>query len=175
MDSAIRDDGVVGYRNLQYTTTQAFKTAMSGVYLTYELATPKVTIINTVTIDSDREPWETRPNYTYADRFVTGAHDMPAGANGYVNWYGFEYYTNASSETYPYVANNNGRQIIVNFSAKGTTTLEQFKEYVSKNPLIITWWEESTSASTLSMASHMQLDSNSEETLNKQINEESVE
>ena len=172
MDSAIRDDGVVGYRNLQYTTTQAFKTAMSGVYLTYELATPKVTIIRTVTIDSDREPWETRPNYTYADRFVTGAHDMPAGADGYVNWYGFEYYTNASVETYPYVANNNGRQIIVNFSAKGTTTLEQFKEYVSKNPLIITWWEEGTSANTLSMVSPMQL----EETVSdKQIEEESVE
>lgn len=165
----------INIKDTDYTTAQAFRTAMNGVYLTYELETPKITIIRTVTISSDREPWETRPNYTYADRFVTGAHDIPAGADGYVNWYGFEYYTNASVETYPYVANNNGRQIIVNFSAKGTTTLEQFKEYVSKNPLIITWWEEGTSVSTLSMASPMQLDSNSEETLNKQINEESVE
>ena len=169
---SVSNTGILQVYDSAYTDATTFKSAMNGVYLTYELATPKITIIHTVTIDSDREPWETRPNYTYADRFVTGAHDMPAGANGYVNWYGFEYYTNASSETYPYVANNNGRQIIVNFSAKGTTTLAQFKEYVSKNPLIITWWEESTTANTLSMVSPMQL----EETVSdKQIEEESVE
>lgn len=46
MDSAIRDDGVVGYRNLKYTTAQAFKTAMNGVYLYYELATPVETDIS---------------------------------------------------------------------------------------------------------------------------------
>ena len=76
-------------------------------------------------------------------------------------------------DTFSYVCNNNGTQIVVNFSAKGTTTLEQFKEYLSNHPLIITYFPPS--ANTLSMVRPMQLDSNSEETLDKQIEEESVE
>ena len=34
------NDGVCTFRNTQYTTAAAFKTAMSGVMLVYELATP---------------------------------------------------------------------------------------------------------------------------------------
>ena len=40
MMMAVNTSGGIYFNNLSYTTTSAFKTAMSGVYLYYELATP---------------------------------------------------------------------------------------------------------------------------------------
>lgn len=145
-------------RDNNYETAEAFKTAMSGVYANYELAEPKVTVSRQVVFNGS-ENWENRPYYNAADRFVLN-WNLPRGAGGFTNWNGFNYMV-AMGETlpnnFPYICNNNGSQIVINFSAKGTTTLEQFKEYLSNHPLIITYFPPSSNANMLGMVSPTQL------------------
>lgn len=81
------------------------------------------------------EDWGYRPNYTGADRFVANVFpsNLTISHSGYSNY--FEVKTNTSF-TYPYIDINNS-QAVVNFSEKGTTTLEQFKAWLSTHNTIV--------------------------------------
>lgn len=85
------------------------------------------------------ENWEDRPNYTYADRFVLQSVTIPRTSTNLCTHFAVEY---SSQQTYPYLWINNGEQIIINYSEKGTTTLAQFKQwladqYTNGTPVII--------------------------------------
>lgn len=85
------------------------------------------------------ENWEDRPNYTYADRFVLQSTTIPRTSTEICTHFTVEY---SSQQTYPYLWINNGEQIIINYSAKGTTTLAQFKQwladqYTNGTPVVI--------------------------------------
>lgn len=73
------------------------------------------------------ENWEDRPNYTYADRFVCGLKRVGVTHSGYSNYFVVK---TLATNTYPYI-DNNSNQVVVNFSEKGTTTLEQFKTWLT--------------------------------------------
>ena len=53
-------------RDNSYETAEAFKTAMSGVYLTYELATPKVTVFGSVDLGSLTYTYQEATNLFYS-------------------------------------------------------------------------------------------------------------
>ena len=75
------------------------------------------------------ENWTDRPNYTYGDRFVFESTIIPMQiVNGFSNYF---ITTNYLSVNYPRLILNNGQQIVINFSDKGTTTLSQFKTWLS--------------------------------------------
>jgi hypothetical protein len=74
------------------------------------------------------ENWADRPAYTYADRFVLGNGIPSLNRNMLCNY--FEVKPNIIYQTYSYICNND-KQVVINFSAKGTTTLEQFKTWLS--------------------------------------------
>ena len=74
------------------------------------------------------ENWEDRPNYTNADRFVLAENRIPTQPiNGYSKY--FVVYKDVRDEMG--ILENNGSQIVINFSTKGSTTLVQFKEWLS--------------------------------------------
>lgn len=92
----------------------------------------KYSAIGKVVLDGS-ENWSDRSNYNYADRFV--ANILTANSNVhncYSNYFGYQDLTN----TYPYIAANT-TQCVVNFSAKGTTTLAQFKTWLSTHNTIV--------------------------------------
>ena len=84
------------------------------------------------------ENWADRPNYTYADRFVLSngvPNQKTNNFNGYSNY--FEVANGGTiPDTYPYIRPNN-TQATCNFSAKGTTTLAQFKTWLSTHNTIL--------------------------------------
>ena len=86
---------------------------------------------------SSDESWADRPNYTYADRFVCSVTNAIKAKNGvhagYSNY--FEVKDN-SNQTYPYV-DTNDTQFVFNYTAKGTTTLSQFKTWLSTHNTIV--------------------------------------
>lgn len=74
------------------------------------------------------ENWEDRPNYTNADRFVLPENRIPIQPiNGYSKY--FVVYKDVIDEMG--ISENHGSQIVINFSTKGSTTLVQFKEWLS--------------------------------------------
>ena len=80
------------------------------------------------------ESWADRPNYDSADRFVL---DFAVDENKYAagklsNYFQIE---TLSSTTYPYIYFS-GTQVGVNFSEKGTTTLSDFKAWLSTHNTI---------------------------------------
>ena len=82
--------------------------------------------IGSVGLDGS-ENWGDRPNYTYADRFVINNFFPTNNRNIFSN-----YFTKVDRilDTYPYILNN-GMQLVINFTAKGTTTLAQWKTWLS--------------------------------------------
>ena len=84
------------------------------------------------------ENWADRPNYTYADRFVL-SNGVPSqktnNFNGYSNYF-IVANQGTIPDTYPYIRPNN-TQATCNFSVKGTTTLEQFKTWLSTHNTIL--------------------------------------
>ena len=82
--------------------------------------------IGSVVLDGT-EDWNDRPNYTYADRFVYGGSIERVANVGYSNYFIIK---SASNNDYPYLSIN-GTQTVINFSEKGTTTLAQFKTWLS--------------------------------------------
>ena len=75
------------------------------------------------------EDWESRPNYSYADRFLLQKTGFTyANTSGYSTH--FEVNANLV-DRYPLMTYNNGRQIVVNYTQKGTTTLTQFKQWLA--------------------------------------------
>ena len=86
------------------------------------------------------ENWQEHPNYAYADRFL-----LQKSGFTYANIAGYSthFEVNANLEDrYPLMTYNNGEQIVVNYTQKGTTTLTQFKqwlqdEYANGTPVTI--------------------------------------
>lgn len=75
------------------------------------------------------ENWEDRPNYTDADRFVLQNTIIPKlTVKSFSNYFLVK---NGVYDNLYYLCLNNGQQILVNFSQKGTTTLSQFKEWLT--------------------------------------------
>jgi hypothetical protein len=89
--------------------------------------------IGKVVLDGS-ESWEDRPSYQYADRFVlsTVMRDLTQNDMLINNFK----YGNANSNTYPYLAKSGG-QCVINFSEFGSTTLEQFKEWLTTHNTIV--------------------------------------
>ena len=83
--------------------------------------------IGKVVLDGSESGWTDRPNYNSADRFVIGGFFPTNNKNILSN-----YFTKVNSllDIYPYILNND-TQLIINFSEKGTTTLAQFKTWLS--------------------------------------------
>lgn len=83
--------------------------------------------VGSVVLDGSESGWTDRPNYNSADRFVIGLF-FPTNHKNILS----NYFTKVNSllDTYPYILNND-TQLIINFSEKGTTTLEQFKTWLS--------------------------------------------
>lgn len=84
--------------------------------------------INEIVLNGS-ENWQDRPNYTYADRFILNGV-FPNNHKKVLSNY-FEF-TTSLQDIFPIATNNSG-QIVINFSAKGTTTLAQFKTWLSEN------------------------------------------
>lgn len=82
------------------------------------------------------EGWADRPNYTYSDRFVLNTTTIPklTGVYGLCNYFKT---MNNITDTFPYLILNNGQQITVNFTTKGTTTLAQFKTWLNTHNTLI--------------------------------------
>lgn len=78
---------------------------------------------------ASNEPWQDRPNYSPADRFVMDGVFPTNNRSMISNYFKINQITD---DTYPYLTNN-GTQCTINFSAKGTTTLAQFKTWLSTN------------------------------------------
>ena len=74
------------------------------------------------------EAWEDRPNYTSAARFVRSFNGL---RENYVCVCTHMVGVSASTPTYPNIWINSGVQMIVNFSAYGTTTVEDFKQWLA--------------------------------------------
>ena len=83
--------------------------------------------VGKVVLDGSESGWTDRPNYNSADRFVIGGFFPTNNKNILSN-----YFTKVNSllDIYPYILNND-TQLIINFSEKGTTTLAQFKTWLS--------------------------------------------
>lgn len=77
------------------------------------------------------ENWEDRPNYTNADRFIVSDTTIPI-QNQSVECYS-DYFdvANLLTDDFPKLILNSGAQIVVNYSTKGTTSLSQFKDWLS--------------------------------------------
>ena len=84
--------------------------------------------INEIVLNGS-ENWQDRPNYTYADRFILNGI-FPNNHKKVLSDY-FEF-SPSLQDVFPIATNNSG-QIVINFSAKGTTTKEQFKTWLSEN------------------------------------------
>ena len=81
------------------------------------------------------EAWQDRPNFNDCDRFVLDMNnELKSGGSGLCDEFIYNPYVNS---TIGYICNNNGGQLIVNFSTKGTTTLEQFKTWLSNNNVVL--------------------------------------
>lgn len=75
------------------------------------------------------EDWQDRPNYSYADRFVFGSNIIATqNVKGFSNYFDVVY---ASTDSLYKLWENTGTQIIINFSEKGTTSLAEFKSWLS--------------------------------------------
>lgn len=80
------------------------------------------------------EDWQDRPNYNLADRFVCSGlvNSLQNYHQGYANYFKVKW---NDATDYPYL-DYNGTQLLINFSAKGTTSLEQFKTWLSTHNLL---------------------------------------
>lgn len=74
------------------------------------------------------ENWMDRPQYAAADRFVLSYGGFIKKYSGYCTHYEVE---GNLVDKYPSLILNDGTQIIINHSAKGTTTLTDFKQYLA--------------------------------------------
>lgn len=86
-----------------------------------------------IVLDGTESDWEDRPNYEYADRFVRNNVLHGTNKNILCNYFIYGFIT---LNTYPYICNNN-TQVVINFSEKGTTTLAQFKNWLSNHNLVV--------------------------------------
>lgn len=82
-------------------------------------------ILNKMVLKSNMN-WQDRPNYSYADRFVCDNVFPTQKRNMLSNYFKVNY---ATDDTFPYLTDN-GTQCTINFSAKGTTTLTEFKNFL---------------------------------------------
>lgn len=81
------------------------------------------------------ESWQDRPDYSSCDRFVLNYGEIPIQTvNGFSNLF---LVSHTVTSSYPILITNNGMQIVINYSEKGTTSLEQFINWVSANNIIV--------------------------------------
>lgn len=81
------------------------------------------------------ENWQDRPNFNDCDRFVLNIdNELKSGGEGLCDKF---IYSATINSTIGYLCSNQGGQLIINFSAKGTTTLAQFKTWLSNNNVIL--------------------------------------
>ena len=81
----------------------------------------------------DTENWADRPNFNACDRFVLSTNIIPIQTQKCYSNYFITVNSDVSNTDIGKIILNNGTQIIVNFSEKGTTTLGQFKDWLSSH------------------------------------------
>lgn len=162
------NNGYIQIRDNDYDNATDFKNHFTdNDYIYYELAEPKITIFNQVDLGTLEWHYRAQGDPSYYDAYLSGVvNSINVSCPLYKSAWVFS--TNTEDKRICTVQNAvrvrdnalEGSVIALNAKLKG---------------VIMLYEPASSSANTLSMASPMQLDSNSEETLDKQINEESVE
>lgn len=130
--SSIIDDTYEPYKSVSslFVLDQPLRSLPNGVKDELVIENGRAKIIKRigkVVLNGSESGWTDRPNYNSADRFVIDGFFPTNNKNILSN-----YFTKVNSllDIYPYILNN-GMQIIINFSEKGTTTLAQFKTWLS--------------------------------------------
>lgn len=94
--------------------------------------------IGTLTLTGEEE-WKDNPNVETCDRYTLNISQIPDQS---IYSTGFcEYFTvsNTLVDTLYYLIYNNGQQIDINFSAKGTSTLSEFRNWLMENNVTCTY------------------------------------
>lgn len=137
-------------RDNSYETAEAFKTAMNGVYLTYELATPKVTVFNQVDLGTLDWNYRAQGAPSYYDAYLPGVVNS---INVSCPLYKSAWVFSTNTEDKRICTVQNAIRIRDNALQGSVIDLE-----AKLKGVIFIYEPASSSANTLSMASPMKLD-----------------